>query len=143
MSNFERGQLESVFAYHVVQSLVGADNLLTDSEVAFLQATYPLDQMVSDGFALETGELTDSFSAARSEALRWLPELLDLPQKLALVSTFMDACLVDGHLDRSESSMLVQASGLLGITPDEFDAHLDTMSSVGSIELPEPEFEEP
>ena len=108
----------------------------------FLQGAYPLEQMVSAGLARESGEMTPLFLDARDEALRDLPQALSLEEKFHLVSVFIDACVIDGELHATEGSLLFEAAMALGITPGEFDSHLDSLTEpVGSVDLPEPEVE--
>ena len=137
---FSIEQLKSVFVYHVVETIVGADDRLSPDEVLFLQAVYPVSRMVVDGFSNDSGELTPLFGDARAVALEELPKRLSLAEKLSLVTTFLDACVVDGHLDHDEGSMLFEAATLLGVSSSDFNRHLDTLADiVGNVDLPEPE----
>ena len=139
-SEFSVDELKLAFAYHVVQLIVGADQVVSQAEAVYVTCHFPAEILRSSGYVDDDGLLTPRFSAARDAALADLPDLLDMAAKRALVSMFVGAAVVDDQLDHGESQIFVAAASLLGLSTDELDAHLDTLDdSVGSFDLPDPE----
>lgn len=140
MAGFSTEELKLAFAYHVVQLIMGADQVVTEAENVYVKCHFPEDMLASSGFVDADGLLTPRFGEARDEALASLPDQLDQKTKLELVSMFVGAAVVDEQLDHGESQIFVAAASLLGVSTDELDAHLDSMDeTVGSLDLPEPE----
>lgn len=131
--------LTMVFAYHVVGSVIAADGHTSSEEAVFLERKWPLDVMVDRGFIREDGSRTAEYRAAREMALADLPNILSQADKLALISTFMEAGLADGHLDREEAAVITRAAELLGLRSAEWMDHLAAADTLGDVELPDPE----
>jgi uncharacterized tellurite resistance protein B-like protein len=127
------------FAYNTLQKMEDADGVSDAAEVALREASFPANQMVKLGFTDGDGKPTQRFEQARDEALQRLPTELTEADKLGLITRFFDMALVDGRLDRAESSLLYQTAHQLGLSSSVFDAHLDSHDDVGEIDLPEPE----
>jgi len=130
--------LELAFTRHVLDLLAQSDGLVLDSETDFVEKIAPARALRLAGLADEFGALTPEYVAAKEEALERLPVELDLARRLHLLEVFFELCVVDGELDRSEGSMLFAAGQLLGITPQQFDRHLDQLDDVGQVELDAP-----
>lgn len=139
MSALPLDLLETAFAYHVAQRIVGADQTLDPAEVRFLRERWPQEEMQRVGLMTPAGELTTTFMDARDEAIRTLASRMSEDRKLAMMRQFLDATVVDGHLDHRESGLLVAVSRQLGLPETAFLAMLDDQDDVGELELPEPE----
>lgn len=139
MSSFALDQLKLAFAWHVAQRIVGADGDVQSTESGWLASNFPTSTLASSGFVDGSGAPTDVFEQALDEALRVLPTELTLAARLQLLETFLDASLADDELHHTEGGVLLEAAAMLGVTPQQLDAHLDTLDEVGSVDLDDPE----
>lgn len=136
---FDLDTLQMVFAYHVVEEVVGADGEISDEELAFLQERWPREVMAERELLDSQAKPTARFESARREAIARLPTSLTPAAKLELVQLFFHAGMVDGHLDRGESEVVMRAADLLGVPVEEWMALLGESDHVGEVDLPEPE----
>lgn len=134
---FPVDQLKLAFAYHIVRQIVGADGEFGAAEQRWIARAFPPTTLETSGF-LDRNLLTMAFERALETALVELPQRLTLEEKLDLLETFLDASLADEQLHHTEGSLIVKAAELLGVPPDALDKHLDTLDSVGSVELDSP-----
>ena len=140
MNGFELEVLALAFARHVLDDLALADRERTAEELALIERICPPERMRAAGLVDADGRFTPAWTEARAQALERLPNELSHEGKMGLLTTFFEMCVVDGHIDRDEGSILFQTATLLGIRPSELDAHLDTLTEhVGTIELGDPE----
>lgn len=140
MNTFELEVLVLAFARHVLDELARADSERTAEELALIEQICPVERLRAAGLIDAGGAFTPAWTDARAQALLRLPAELARDAKMALLESFFEMCVVDGHIDRDEGSMLFQTASLLGIRPSELDAHLDTLTEhVGMIELDTPE----
>ena len=130
--------LQLAFTRHVLDLLAQSDGRVVAAESAYVAKAAPDDALLAAGLVDEFGARTVRFEEARQEALERLPVELPLDERLSLLEVFFELTVVDGDLDRGEGSMLFAAAKLLGITPQQFDRHLDSLESVGQVELDEP-----
>lgn len=140
MNTYELGVLTLAFARHVLDELARADETRTPEELALLEQLCPLERLRAAGLVDTNDQYTPAWTEARAQALERLPRELSRSGKLDLLTSFFEMCVVDGHIDRDEGSMLFQTASLLGIRASELDAHLDTLTEhVGTVELDAPE----
>jgi len=130
--------LELAFTRHVLDMLAQSDGVVLESEADFVEKIAPQSALRMAGLADEFGALTTRYEEAREQALRRLPVELTAARRLHLLEVFFELTVVDGELDRGEGSMLFAAAQLLGITPQQFDRHLDGLDDVGQVELEAP-----
>mgnify|MGYP000353494945 FL=1 len=130
--------LELAFTRHVLDLLAESDGVVLAEETEFVERVVPQSALRVAGLVDPSGVLTPAYEAAREEALDRLPVELDMSRRLHLLEVFFELCVIDGELDRGEGSMLFRAAQMLGITPQQFDRHLDGLDDVGHIELDEP-----
>lgn len=135
MAGFTLEQLKLAFTWHVARRVIDADGATHQDEAAWLAERFPADQLTRAGFIDTQGAPTSTFENALAEALEVLPTALHKPGRLALLETFLGASLADQELHHTEWSVLLEAAQQLGIQPHEFDAHLDTLDEVGSVDL--------
>lgn len=130
--------LRLAFTRHVLDTLARSDGYLQDSERDFVQDVVPDAAMQAAGLMDEFGVLLPEYDAAHQQALRRLPVELSLEERLAVLGSFFHLCLIDGHLDRSEGSLLYEAARRLGVGSSEFDTFLSSQDDVGDVELDAP-----
>lgn len=135
--------LKMAFRRHVLDTLARSDGFFDDSERDLIQDLCPDAGMQGVGLMDEFGVLTLAYEEAHQAALERLPLELSLPERLDLLRGFFGLCLVDGHLDRSEGSLLFEAARRLAVTHQQFDRFLDQQEEVGAVDLDEPVGEEP
>jgi uncharacterized tellurite resistance protein B-like protein len=131
-------RLKLAFAYDVARKIVGADQSIELSEVAFLEASFPWRLLADLGYVGADGKATVAFEAAVAEARKVLPAELGSEDKLALVSLFLEASVADGQFQAEEGTVIVQAARDLGVQSSAFFNHIGTRAHVGTIDLPEP-----
>ena len=140
MNTYELGVLTLAFARHVLDEIARADATRTPEELALLEQLCPMERLRSAGLVDANDQFTPAWTEARAQALERLPRELSRSGKLTLLTSFFEMCVVDGHIDRDEGSMLFQTASLLGVRASELDAHLDTLTEhVGTVELDAPE----
>jgi len=130
--------LKLAFRRHVLDTLARSDGWVHDAERARIQDLCPDAALQGSGLMDEFGVLTVAYEEAHGEALRRLPIELTLPERLDLLSGFFGLCLVDGHLDRSEGSLLYESARRLGVSSQQFEGFLDQQEEVGDVELDAP-----
>ncbi len=130
--------LKLAFRRHVLDTLARSDGFVHQVEMDFVQDLCPDSALQGAGLMDEFGVLTVAYEEAHQDALRRLPIELALAERLELLRGFFGMCLVDGHLDRSEGSLLFEAARRLGITHQQFDRFLDDQEEVGSVDLDDP-----
>jgi uncharacterized tellurite resistance protein B-like protein len=130
--------LKLAFRRHVLDTLARSDGWVDDAERSWIQDLCPDAAMQGAGLMDEFGVLTVAYEEAHGAALRRLPVELTLAERLDLLLGFFGLCLVDGHLDRSEGSLLYESARRLGITPQQFDWFLDDQQDVGAVDLDAP-----
>jgi uncharacterized tellurite resistance protein B-like protein len=131
--------LKLAFKKGLLDELSVADQELTVDERVLIDTLAPPAELERHGL-LEGRELSAKFHALYREARHRLSTLLPLEERLALVTGFLELCVVDGELHRDEGSLLWEAATQLGIDGHAFDAHLDSLEEhVGGVELGDPE----
>lgn len=136
MIAYDLDVLKLAFARHVLDQIARADEAVVAGERELIERVAPTFGLQSAGLLDMAGQPTAAFHQARAQALDRLPRELPITAKLELVTAFLELCVVDGEIHRDESSLLWLAAELLGITPSEFDAHLDSLTEhVGQVEL--------
>jgi uncharacterized tellurite resistance protein B-like protein len=131
--------LKLAFLRHLLGEIARADQQVLPEEEALIDRLCPPDQLRRAGLIDALGEPTELGRAASVRALAELPTTLSEAEKLGVLGQLVELCVVDGHIDLEEGSLLVVASRLLGIPGDRFDAHLDTLTDhVGALDLDEP-----
>ena len=95
--------------------------------------------MGAAGYLDAAGGFTPRHLEALRQASITLPEELSVEERLALIEVLLGASLADSHFDEDEGSILQQAAVFLHIPDDALDAWLAAHSSVGVVDLPEPE----
>ncbi|MFK7926897.1 MAG: TerB family tellurite resistance protein [Myxococcota bacterium] len=136
---FDLDVLRMVFAYHVVDEVVAADGEVSAEELSFVESRWPKSRMVEAGLFDSAGKPTAEYEAARVEAVARLPTELGAEDSLALVRVFLEAGMVDGHLERAESEVVIRAASLLNVPVDDWMKVLDDSDDMGELDLPEPE----
>lgn len=131
--------LRTVFAYHVVTEVIGADGVKTAEELTFLHRRWPRETLAKMGLVDAAGSLNATFHSALAKALDELPDLLGDEEKLALIETFWDASLADGHQDRNESAAVARAADLLKVPGHAWMSHLERKGDMGTIDLDDPD----
>ncbi|MEZ4238431.1 MAG: TerB family tellurite resistance protein [Myxococcota bacterium] len=134
----DRATLELAFLRHLLGELARADQEVRPEELALIDALCPPDDLRRAGLIDAVGEPTALGVAASVRAIGELPKLLSEPERLAILGRLVALSTVDGHLDREEGSLLVLAMQLLEVPSSVFDAHLDTLTDVGTVELGAP-----
>lgn len=117
-----RDQLKLAFAHRVAEQVIEADGTVDDDERAFLERTFPPEQLEAlwlDDPA-ERAELAD-------RAERELRDRLGYHEKLGLLSTFYAACYADGKVAVQELMVLKNASNALGLDRAEVVQYLQRM----------------
>lgn len=136
---FDLDTLKLAFTRTLLDELSKADKQLLDEEKVLVERLAPAASLRAAGLWDELDRPTKEWDAACSSALRRLPRELPLQDRLDLVSSFLDLCVVDGELHRDEGSLLFVGAKLLGIDAHTFDAHLDSLTEhVGSVDLDDP-----
>lgn len=139
MDTFDLDVLKLAFTRHVLDEIANADRQLTGDEKALIERVAPTSRLRFHGLLDSAGYPTGAFHQARAEALERLPEELSLDEKLAIVTAFLELCIVDGEIHRDEGSLMYLSSRLLGVTSQQFDLHLDSLTEhVGAVELDAP-----
>lgn len=119
--------LQLAFAVWVSKLIADADGVLDLSEIRLLNRVFPLPLLQAFGLYDDEGNFTERYHHAYREAVRVLPEALDLDAKLALVTVFHDVCMADEALVQAELLVLREAAEALGITVRQLSQHLATL----------------
>lgn len=126
-------QLQLAFAYHRVVELIGVDHQVDDAELAFLDATFPRDELRACGLLDGDGATTPRFADAVQTALTELPQLLTLGEKLALVELVAGASAADGVLVPEEADALAAVARTLGVDDAQWLGHLEALIATGRL----------
>ena len=134
---FDRSVQTLAFRRHVLDVLARSDGRVERTEQAVVDELCSDADLTAAGLADEYGALLPSFDHAREQALSELPHA-PLADRFELLSSFLRLCLADGHLDRSEGSLLVAVAELLDVSASAFDDFLSSQDDVGDVDLDEP-----
>ncbi|MCB9682419.1 MAG: hypothetical protein H6733_13210 [Alphaproteobacteria bacterium] len=137
--DFELPHLELAFAYHVIQQVVGADGVVGDAELRFVEERFPPAVLRSAGFKDARGRFTDRYEEALGDALLELPVRLPMDARLVLIDLFLDASLADDDHGAAEAVHAARAARLLGIPDDVLAAHVASRGD----DLPVPSWTKP
>ncbi|MCB9689828.1 MAG: hypothetical protein H6738_23420 [Alphaproteobacteria bacterium] len=136
---FDLDTLKLAFTRTLLDELSKADKQLLDEEKVLVEQLAPAASLRAAGLWDDLDRPTAAWNAACATALQRLPRELPLDARLALVSSFLELCIVDGELHRDEGSLLFVGAKLLGIDAGTFNAHLESLTEhVGSVDLDEP-----
>ena len=126
--DFERpsplDQLQVAFAMRIARDIVAADGLLDADEIKLLMTVFPDPLMRKCDFLEEDTQLSEAYHRAYVEAVRVLPLALETSQKLALISLFHEACMVDGVLHPAEMRVLRASAETLDLEESVLSEHL-------------------
>lgn len=123
-----------VFSRHVLLSLARVDALLLPEERALLDALVPPGALREHGLMAEDGTLTAAWVERLEHARQILPDRLAQADKLEMITSFVQMAVIDGDLHHDEGVLLLEAATALGVSPEDFDAHLDGLDQVGFVE---------
>jgi len=130
--------LTLVFTRHMLVEMLHADDKVDISEAELLIKLVPHSRLKEAGLLDGTGMPTEAWLAVRDEAIRELPLRLALDEKLKILTNLVKMAVVDDDLHRDEGSLLYASAEVLGVTPRQFDRHLDTLTEhVGTVEIEE------
>ena len=79
------------------------------------------------------GGFTPAYRDAYTEAMRELPNVLSLEDKLGLVTIFHRTCMADGELVQAELLVLREAAEALGVPLNVLSKHLEGLKSIRSV----------
>ena len=117
-------QLQVAFAVRIARDIVAADGILDMDEMRLMMTVFPNRLMQKCRFVEDDTTLSRAYHRAYVESTRVLPLVLDTEQKLALISLFHRACVVDGELHPAEMRVLKASGESLKIDPDRLRDHL-------------------
>ena len=107
-------RLKMAFALRISERIVEADGKVVESEVEFLEQTFPIDLLdnmgLTDAHALQT---------AWEQSCEQLPTLLGYHEKLAMIGIFFAACHSGGRLAKEKMRVVKDAAELLGLEGSE------------------------
>ena len=129
-------RMRIAFAVKVAREIVDADGVLDMGEIELLTRAFPTPLMQRVGFLDTRTRLTPEVEAVFADALRELPRVLTLTEKLELVTLFHRTCLADGELHPSELDILMRAARQLVIPERALDDHLHHLRGGGTIVPP-------
>jgi len=135
MSDFDDHQLKLALAYHLVDMVVTADGTVQAGEAAYMNVLFPVHLLAAEGFADDDGVLMTALDDAMKQAIRVMPDRMDLDSKLELLTMCLDASLSDESADEYELVHVRVAAKLLGVTDEQLDAHLASLPTVGELDL--------
>ena len=131
--------LKLAFARHVLDTLARSDGFVEVIEQAFVLEACPNAAMQWAGLMDEFGVLTAAYSEATQEAMERLQVELPIDERLGMLGLFFRLCLVDGHFDHGEGSLLYESARHLGISAHQFDRFLSLQEEVGELDLDAPD----
>ena len=134
MSQFDDHQLKLALAHHLVQTVVTADGTVEDGEKRYMDLLFPVDVMKAEGFVDAGGTPTPHLDEARRVALQVLPSRMATADKHELLTMCVDAALADDHADAYELVHVRVAAAILNVSPDELDAFLSALPTVGELD---------
>ena len=135
----ELAVLKLAFKKGLLEEIARADRHYTPEEKALIARLAPADELRAAGFVDEEGRLTAWFHTRRVEARERLCRELRMRDRLELITELLELCVVDGELHRDEGSLLLTAARELEIDGHMLNAHLDTLDSVGNVDVDDPE----
>ncbi len=121
------------FAVFVARLIVDADGIVDFGELKLLAQAFPDDRLRSLGFLDDAGGYTRAYKQAYTEAIRELPDVLSLEDKLDLVTIFHRTCMADGELVQAELLVLREAAEALGVPLNVLSGHLDGLKSIRTV----------
>ena len=136
MEELTMERMKIAYAIHVANEIVGADEVIDESEVALLGQLLPAPKLIRFNFLDSEGHLTDHYRMALEDAHRLLPSAMSSADKLNLLGELHRAALADGKLHPGEYIALCKAAGELGVPQEELQQHLDSMSIGMDAEAP-------
>ena len=134
MDHDELPLLQLAFVYHLVNQLIGIDGQVDESELDFLEQTFPRELMEDYNFIDARGNFTQTFEDARDLALVVLPERLTAGERLALMDVLIEASASDGVLEPEEGKILDAAAAMLQIETGIWIDHLDHLLETGTLQ---------
>lgn len=117
-------QLQIAFAVRIARDIVAADGILDMDEMRLMMMVFPTRLMQKCRFIDDDTTLSRAYYRAYVESTRVLPLVLDTQQKLALISLFHRACVIDGELHPAEMRVLEASAESLKIDADLLREHL-------------------
>lgn len=137
--HFDLDTLKLVFARTLLDELVKADDVVTDAELAVVERLAPTAKLTELGLLDASGAPTAAYDPACASAMYRLKRELSLEDRLKVVTGFLELSVVDGQLHRDEGSLMFLGAKMLGIDPQTFDRHLDSLGEhVGAVDLSDP-----
>jgi uncharacterized tellurite resistance protein B-like protein len=121
---------KTAFTMFIARLVVDADGIVDFGELKLLAAVFPDSHLRTLGFLDESGGFTQAYKDAYLEAMRELPNRLNLSQKLDLVSVLHRTSMADGELLQSELLVMREAAEVLGIPLPVLSTHLQTLRSL-------------
>lgn len=126
----ELDRMKIAFSVFVAKLIVDADGIVDFGELKLLSQVFPDATLQRMGFMDLEGGLTDQYRKAYTQAMRELPNALELDDKLELVTLFHRTCMADGELMQAELLVLREAAEVLGIPLTVLSRHLDGLKSI-------------
>jgi uncharacterized tellurite resistance protein B-like protein len=109
-------RMKIAFSWQFVYMVMNADGHVDDREKAFMARLFPHKLLAKVDLVDESGEFREpAFTIARTEALRVLPEMLEMPERVALLRTLKQAAWADGVLVPEEAEVYEAAAEMLGV----------------------------
>lgn len=124
MSTPDLQLLKLAFAYHMVEQIIGADARIDETELAYLERTFPTGLMAECGFVDPSGALTQAHREAADLAIVELPAALTEGEKLAVLEILVEAGAADGVLTASEAQVLAEGARLLQVPQHTWLSHM-------------------
>ena len=115
----DKQQMLVAFAMRVAEEIVGADEVVEDAEIEFLQKVFPFE--LTERLGLHD---PSTYQALGDRARAELPNLLGHHEKLALLGLFYSACYADGVLEVRELTVMREAAEQLGLEKQEIVDYL-------------------
>ena len=121
------------FSVFVAKLVVDADGIVDFGELKLLSQAFPDDLLHKVGFLDENGGFTATYRETYTEAMRELPNHLELDDKLELITIFHRTCMADGELIQAELLVLREAAEVLGIPLPVLSKHLEGLRSISNL----------
>jgi uncharacterized tellurite resistance protein B-like protein len=121
--------LKLAFVVFLTQEIIEADQKIDYQEMKLFGQIFPRPLLRELGFIDDQDNFTAEFERARQASLVELPKQLNIDEKLELLTLLHGACLADGELGSGELDQLRRGGDLLGLTPNEFTAHIASLSA--------------
>jgi uncharacterized tellurite resistance protein B-like protein len=127
-----RDRWKLAFTVFVAKLIVDADGIVDFGELKLLSQAFPDDLLQRVGFLDLDGGYTPAYREAYTEAMRELPNHLELDDKLELITIFHRTCMADGALIQAELLVLREAAEVLGIPLPVLSTHLAGLRSIST-----------